>query len=807
MEGIEGLGVLYLGRPYDLATGTAADTPLLYDSKDLVTHAVCVGMTGSGKTGLCLALLEEAVLDGVPAVIVDPKGDLADLLLAFPDLAPADFQPWVNADDAAQQGITVEQLAANEAKKWSDGLAGSGQDGARVGRLKAAADFAIYTPGSDAGLPVSVLGALSPPASTDSETLRDAISSTVSGILGLLGIDADPVRSREHILLSTLLSTAWAAGQSLSLASLIGHVQTPPMQTIGVLDIESFFPTKDRFGLAMQINNLLAAPGFDLWMKGEPLDAQRLLVAPDGRPRVSIFSIAHLSDPERMFFVTLLSNAMVAWMRAQPGTTSLRALYYMDEIFGFFPPVAEPPSKKPLLTLLKQARAAGLGVVLATQNPADLDYKGLSNAGTWFIGRLQAQRDKERLLDGLEGAATGQTFDRAALDQTISGLAKRVFLMNNVHETHPVAFQSRFALSYLAGPITRDGIRRLMAGRAPAAAATAPVVVAGAGSAPTPVAVAPAATPAAAAPVVAPPIPPDVPRSYIPTRGTRPDGATLVYVPQLIGAAIVILAGAPSELCVLTAIGDGAVPVTWDTATDAGVSSGDLGTTPEDGAEFAPTPAVATSKRSYAAWQKDFADWIYRSQGATVFTAERFRLSSSPGESEGDFRARLAVTAREQRDEAAAKLRARYGPKEATLQERIRKAQAAVAREKEQANTAKLQTAISLGTSILGAFLGRKNVASSTGTVLRGVTRSMDQSGDVGRAGETVEALSAQLAALQGEFTAEAATLDAGFDPAAEPLTSRTAGPRKSDIDVRLVALAYAPHWRDATGIVTPGWR
>ena len=485
MNEIEGLGSFYLGKPYDVEAKALKDGYVLYDSKDLTTHAVCVGMTGSGKTGLCVGVIEEAALDGVPSIVIDPKGDLADLMLTFPALRPEDFRPWINEDDAAKAGASPDDFAKSQAEMWAKGLADWGQDGARIQRLRDAADFAIYTPGSDAGLPVSVLGSFAPPADrSDAEAVGDQIGAIATGLLALLGIDADPIKSREHILLSSILGAAWANGQALDIAALIAQIQQPPFAKIGVLDLDSFYPQKDRFELALALNNLLAAPGFQLWMQGVPLDVGQLLRSDAGKPRVAIFSIAHLSDAERMFFVTLLLNAVLAWMRGQSGTTSLRALLYMDEIFGYFPPTAEPPSKKPLLTLLKQARAFGLGVVLATQNPVDLDYKGLSNAGTWLIGRLQTDQDKQRVLDGLEGASGQGGLDRAQLEKLISALGNRVFLLNNVHENAPEVFQTRWTMSYLRGPLSRPQIAALMTplkaalpapAAAPAAAAATPV--------------------------------------------------------------------------------------------------------------------------------------------------------------------------------------------------------------------------------------------------------------------------------------------------------------------------------------------
>jgi hypothetical protein len=457
-QDFEGLGTFYLGKAYDLERGARGESLVLYDARDLTTHAVCVGMTGSGKTGLCTALIEEAAIDGIPALVVDPKGDLANLLLTFPGLSEAEFRPWVDPGDARRSCVAEGELAARTAERWRAGLAEWGQGPERIARLRAAADFALYTPGSTAGAPLSILSSFRAPSaevSADPESLRERASASATGLCALIGLSADPVTSREHILLARLLERAWAAGRDLELGVLIREVQEPPIQTVGVLDLESFFPQKDRFQLAHALNNLLASPGFAAWMEGEPLEVEALLHTPEGKPRASILSIAHLSDAERMFFVALLFSEVVAWMRRQPGTSSLRALLYMDEVAGYLPPVAKPPSKTPLLTLLKQARAFGLGVVLATQNPVDLDYKALSNAGTWFVGRLSTERDKARLLDGLEGAAAGGSFDRAGLERAISRLQSRIFLMSNVHEDHPQVFETRWALSFLRGPLTR----------------------------------------------------------------------------------------------------------------------------------------------------------------------------------------------------------------------------------------------------------------------------------------------------------------------------------------------------------------
>ena len=532
---IEKLGSFYLGKEYDLAARQLRDVQVNYDSRDLTTHAVCVGMTGSGKTGLCIDLLEEAALDGVPAIIIDPKGDITNLLLTFPELRPEDFKPWINPDDAARKGLSVDDFATKTATDWRNGLASWEEGPERIRALKDAADFAIYTPGSEAGLPVSILSSFKAPNldwDTETEILRDRIQGTVSALLGLVGIEADPVRSREHILLSSILENAWRAGQDLDIAKLIMAVQKPPFRQVGVFDVDTFFPEKDRFGLAMTLNNIIASPSFSAWMSGEPLDIGAMLHTPTGKPRHSIFYIAHLSDAERMFFVTILLEQVISWMRAQPGTTSLRAMLYMDEVFGYFPPSANPPSKRPMLTLMKQARAFGLGVMLTTQNPVDLDYKGLTNAGTWFIGKLQAERDKARLLEGLQGAlsSAGVSADMDDLDKTITSLDSRVFLLHDINLRAPVIFQTRWAMSYLRGPLTRQQIKSLMAPRK--ASATTAASAASGGAA--------AAVRAVAAPeglVAQPPVlPPGSKQVYLPV--TLTEGQSVTAIADRIGGAV-----------------------------------------------------------------------------------------------------------------------------------------------------------------------------------------------------------------------------------------------------------------------------
>jgi hypothetical protein len=794
MQDFEKLGVFYLGKPVDLKTKKQLDTPLLYESKDLVTHAVCVGMTGSGKTGLCIGLLEEAAIDSIPAIAIDPKGDIADLLLTFPQLRPEDFRPWVSEEAARTKGLSVDQYAAEQAELWKNGLASYGQDGARIARLRDSVDLTIYTPGSDAGVPISVVKSFAAPSEAvakDSELLRDSIAATVSSLLGLIKVDADPIQSREFVLLSKIFEVNWSKGKDLDLPGLIGQIQSPPFQKAGVMDLETFYPAKERFTLAMSLNNLLASPGFKAWLSGEPLDVNALLHTSSGKPRISIISIAHLSDSERMFFVSLLLNQVVSWIRTQPGTTSLRALLYMDEIFGYFPPVAEPPSKKPLLTLLKQARAYGLGLVLATQNPVDLDYKGLANTGTWFIGRLQTERDKMRVMEGLEGAANeAQTsFDRQAMEQLLAGLGNRTFLLNNVHEDVPQLFQTRWTLSYLSGPIARDQIRILMKDKKGASSNPPENSAASAEAMP----VQNSGSVSSTAPV----LPPDIPCYYLPVD----NASAKTYHPVIIGAAKLHYIDdkrkidETREAVWTTPLGNSPTTCDWSAAEDSGYSVGELEKAAEEGMSFDSLPPEAAKAKSYPIWSRSFSNWLFQTQQINLFRSPSLEELSHPGESERDFRVRLQQSAREERDRVTENLKAKYAPKLASLAERKRRAEAALESQKGQRSQALLQTAVSVGSGLLSAFLGRKAISatsvSKAATAARQAGRSWQQMQDVAQANESVEAVAQQEAELQKQFESEVAEQQAKLDPASEQLETINIRLKKTNIEIQSVALGW----------------
>ncbi len=800
MEDFEKLGVFYLGKNFDLKKKTILDELLLYDAKDLVTHAVCVGMTGSGKTGLCLALIEEAAMDGIPSILIDPKGDLSNLLLTFPDLRPEDFQPWVNPDDASNKGMSVPDFAKAQSEMWKKGLADWGQSGERIRQMRNKVDLRIYTPGSTAGFPVSILKSFAAPPKAiieDAELLRDRVGTTVTSLLGLIGIDADPNQSREAILLANIMDFNWRKGQDLNLESLIEQIQNPPIAKIGVMDMNVYYPAKERFSLVMALNNLLASPGFSIWLQGDALDISSILYTQQGRPRVAIFSISHLDDSQRMFFVSLLLNQVLGWVRTQSGTTSLRAILYMDEIFGYLPPLSNPPSKLPMITLLKQARAFGLGLVLATQNPVDLDYKALSNTGTWFIGRLQTERDKMRLLEGLEGAAatSSQKFNRQEMEQIIAGLGSRVFLMNNTHDDRPQIFQSRWAMSYLRGPLTRDQIKVLMdpvkqlhPGQAQA---TVPVAV-----------------------MVgqnrldkAPGIPPGIQCFYLPAKA---GSEKIVYKPGIIGVARVRLLDAKSKLDVLrnavfhTPMTNAAIPVDWSDAAEINLDPENLEKAPSVAGTFIDLPPAASEKASYATWTKDFTAWVSSNYSVKLLRSPSTNLVSNPGEVEKDFRLRIAQAGREARDAQVEKMRQKFAPKINALQQRLRTAEERVAREKAQARSQGFQSVISIGATLLGAFTGRKVLSSSNlsraATAVKGISRTTEQQGDVNRAQDSVEYVQEQLKELNSQFEAEKKEMGLAIDPLTETLEASEIKPKKTDISVQLVSLVWAPYqMADAT--------
>jgi hypothetical protein len=799
----------YLGREYDLdRRAVLADRYVMYDAKDLTTHGVIVGMTGSGKTGLAITMLEEAAIDGYPCIIIDPKGDLANLLLQFPGLDPAKFEPWLNPEEAQQRGLTVRQYAEELSARWKKGLAETNQTPERIGRLQAASEWRIYTPGSETGLPLSILRTFTAPRGQQPrEALTHKVEATATALLGLTGISADPIQSREHILVSQLLLHAWEAGKDLDLPQLILQIQSPPIRTVGAYNLETFFPARERIKFASTLNNVLAAPSFATWTTGEPLDLAAMLYRA-GKPQQLIFYIAHLDDRQRMFFTTLLLEEVLSWMRRQPGSSNLRAVLYMDEVFGYLPPYpANPPSKGPMLTLLKQARAFGVGVLLATQNPVDLDYKALSNAGTWFVGKLQTERDKLRLLDGLESVAAeqGTLTDRGYLETVISSLGNRVFLMHDIHKPKPLLFQSRWALSFLRGPMTRDEVARLMgplksqpetagvmaiplcthchAELGPEVTDTCPAC----GQRPWANAqfrrqeqafregLRAAAAPAASAGVghLPPVLPADVTQFYLEARG--PAGGNLEYRPRVLGAAEVVFVldkrkglQHTQTLRLLALPAEAGHPLDWDHA-EAAPQALAPGAAPQ--ARWAGVPSSLDTGRKLKTLEKAFAEWVYGSQRLSLYENRTLGLVSAAGESLEAFRDRCRAEAVHQAEQALEMEKLKFTPR----------------------------------FEALGMRLPEEPAKKQVGFWAR-LTASVTPAGK-GASGPPSSRLEEKQRKLAADYQSKKNEICEKWKRVGEEAAAIEVKPRKADVRGTLFGLAWAPFWLAAGGGERPAYR
>jgi hypothetical protein len=793
MQDFEKLGVFYLGHKVD------SDELVLLDSADMVTHSLVIGMTGSGKTGLCLSVLEEAAIDGIPVIAIDPKGDIGNLLLSFKEMTGASFEPWVDAEEARRQGLSAGQFAADEAQKWRTALLESGQDEKRIARMHDSASFDIYTPGGSAGRAISLLHFLKAPSADeidDTEVFVERLAGAAQSVLSLIGLKALE-NSREHVLLANIFSVLWKSGKEVDLTALIGLIQNPPFARVGAIDLESFFPEKERFELSYRLNNLIASPSFAAWLEGEPLDIDSMLYTQEGKPRISIFSIAHLSDEERMFFVTLLTNQMVSWMRRQSGTRSLRAIFYMDEIFGYFPPVANPPCKKPLLTMLKQGRAFGLSVMLATQNPVDLDYKGLANAGIWFIGRLQTEQDKERILDGLAaqcGSAGGaQGFDRTSVKQLLSKLGKRVFLMSNIHEDGAVLFRTRPTLSYLRGPLSRQDIRRLYQNKTKGASKSEVVETSVLGNERVPSS--PAKAVVTDSDKVMPLLAPGLEQYFIPACVAEFTPARGEWCPFLLTIAELRFTDSKLNLDVLrtkaslTPVADGApLPVDFSKSRDIKITYDQLLSSPDQTSlRFLPVPKALSAASAMKAFGRDFEEHIYANTRLKLFKDQVSGLVSNLNETERDFRVRLAQVLNEKRDEKLETMRLKYAPKIERLEEKLR-----LARQKAEAHQAdvkrlEMESALSIGATVLGAFVGRKmNALSRANSAARDLNKVSRKRDAAQQAEENLDELLEKLSRLNEEFEKEAQTVD--FKP---QIVEINIAPKKASIAVKLSALAW----------------
>ena len=818
----------YFGRAYDLETKQAdPEKPIFYNPADLTTHGVITGMTGSGKTGMGIILLEEAALKGIPAILIDPKGDLTNHLLHFPDLLPADFAAWVDEDAARRDGKTKEQAGEEAAASWKKGLSDWGIDKTRLERLAESVHYAVYTPGSNSAIPVSILSSLKAPKldwEENKEVIRENISSTVTALLGLVGFkDIDPVRSREHILLSNIFENAWSHGEDLNLESLILQAQNPPFEKLGVVPLSKFFPEKDRFELSMLLNNFLAAPAFETWLEGQPLDIASMLWGPDGKPCHSVFYLAHLSDAERMFFITLLYSAVETWMRTQSGTSSLRALVYFDEIVGYLPPVANPPSKPIILRMLKQARAFGVGLVVATQNPIDLDYKALSNSGTWIIGKLQTDQDKQRLLDGLESVSGN--LDRSYFDKTISALGKRVFLLHNINAKAPQVFTTRWAMNYLPGPVTRSKLKELNR----MASAALPAQPAHATESPS----APSSAAELKSGAVKKPGQETEPRLdartrvvYLPfrraiqevmseaSRQGVPAGQTprFHYEPVILGQAQVYFANRTydvdthSSLAVRLPALQGRGLVQWQDYLSEPV---DLAATEAAALANATFGALAypfDDEKTIAELEKDFADWVFRSNSLTLFTHDKLKLTSKPGESRQAFEARCSQAGSATSGAAEEKIRAKYEKLKEAIRVKKMKEELELEKDKKIWNQRRMEEA-GTGLSTVASLLGGRKKSLNSSLTKRRMTSTAKS--NVEESEEMLKLYEQQLAELDEKMTEELASLKTDQDGLAVEIREVKVTPLKKDIVIESFGLAWMPYYvfeQGETWIKIPGF-
>lgn len=709
----EKLKLFYIGKE---KIDEQTTVPLVYKNKDLRTHAAIIGMTGSGKTGLGISLLEEAAIDNIPSIIIDPKGDMGNLLLTFPELKGEDFKPWIEEQDAINNGLSVDEQAQKTAQLWEKGITGDFQSKERIAKLKNSADFSIYTPGSTAGIPISILSSFKAPGKEvleDHDLLTSLVNSTVSSLLSLVDIKNDS-SSKENILLSSIFMNAYTKEKNLSLEELITLIVTPPFSKVGIFDLETFFAQEQRLKLALKLNTIIANPSFKNWIEGEPLDISNLLYDENGKAKVSIFSISHLDDAQRMFFVSLLLNQMLSWMRRQEGTSSLKALLYMDEIFGYFPPSKNPPSKQPMLTLLKQARSFGVGVILSTQNPVDIDYKGLSNIGTWFIGRLQTKQDKEKVIDGLSSASQGKV-DKKELLNTISSLEKRTFIMKNINDDGIKIFKTRWVLSYLKGPISKDDIKKLMSEKIAklktilSKISTNEKIVKKQEKHST------------LNDYIKPILPNIIEQKY--SYYSQSDEYSLQ--PYLLCSSSINFVNTSKNIDKKEEI---KCKIYLDKNIDEinfeekeAIENDSFENKNRTNSIFYELPSFLQNEREIKKIEKEFSNYLYRNEKLSLFKNNSLKLTSKQEESLNDFRLRIQDRLNEKIDEEVEKLQTRFEKNQDSLEKKLDKLYVKLEKEKDQATAKTTNTLISIGSSILGAFFG-KSVLSKTniGKVARG---------------------------------------------------------------------------------------
>lgn len=806
----------YLGKEFDFEKKKLTDQTIFYDPADLTTHMFVTGMTGSGKTGLCVGLMEEAALQNIPAIVIDPKGDLTNLVLHFPDLLSQDFEPWIDPEAARRENKTIAEKAEETATLWKNGLADWGLYKNNIEQLKESAEFAIYTPGSTSGIAVDILSSFAAPEldwNENQEILRERISSNITALLGLIGYnDIDPLSSREHILLANIMEYFWSRGQSFDMSDLIMQTQSPPFDRLGAFPIDRLFPEKDRFTLAMKLNNFLASPSFQTWMQGQSLDIQKLLYANNGKPRQSIFYIAHLSENERMFFVTLLFGAIESWMRRQSGTSGLRAIIYFDEILGYLPPVANPPSRPIMLRMLKQARAFGIGMVLATQNPVDMDYKALSNAGTWMIGRLQTDQDKVRLMDGLQSASG--SIDRTEANKLLSNLGKRVFLLHNVHEKGLKLFSTRWAMNYLAGPMTRSQIPALNEIAGVSARKTTTTSAKSAANEPKTQPIksqTPASERTITQPISKPVLPSGIIEFHLPNNLTLQNAArkaninlsstskitAIEYNPRLLAQAETRYLDrrynvqTVQKKTVLVDDDSGRI-LRWEDHLTNPIDQNMIERValPETG--YQEIPVWMIDPKTLKIHQTDFVDWIYRTDTLTVHACQSLKLFAGPEVAAQEFQAQINQVVKEQLDAEIDKVSTSYDRKITTLEQRLEKEKRDVQNAEDRLGQRRMEEVGTHGEMVLALLSKRKKSISSSLTKRRMTSQAKAA---LEKEKQDVDNAIANLNAMQKEMKSAIEQLERDWNNKVNDITEITLTPMKKDIFVELFGIAWVPHY------------
>lgn len=768
----EKLGLFYLGK---YANG---DSLTLYKSKDLTTHAAIIGMTGSGKTGLGIALIEEAVIDNIPAIVIDPKGDMGNLCLAFPKMSQSDFLPWIDSQDASNKGKTIEQSAKDTALTWDEGIASFHQDRQRVESF-ASVQKTIYTPGSSSGVSINILGSFEAPSLEvlqDTDTLSSLINATVSSLLALINVRNEGINSKEHLLLSNIFHYFWTQGVSLSLEDLIGHVATPPFEKIGVLSLKSFYPQAERMKLAMLLNGVISSVTFSSWINGEALDIQNMLYDEEGKAKISIFSISHLNDNERMFFVTILLNAYINWMRRQRGSSTLKSILYMDEIFGFFPPSSNPPSKEPMLLLLKQSRAFGTGVILSTQNPVDIDYKGLSNIGTWFIGKLQTRQDIEKVIDGI---ASKSALSKEEISTKISNLKGRHFFLKNINSDESTEFYTRWTLSYLKGPMRKEDIRELMKSKKRDVLKEQPAKVEKSTQS------------QSSKPIVGESI-----KEYF--YDTNFNANTPFYPYMYAHVKLRFFSQSKGidtleDLYYNIELSEDTQSINWEDVREEQVL--EKSSTMINGVSYAFLPQIISEEKTLKKFEKQLLDFIYDSKSLELFSSKELNMTSKLHQSRRDFLVEIEDILKEKRDEKIEDIKKKFQTKYKSLEDKLEQLEFKLQKEESDVASKATDTILSIGLSVIGAFFGSKKISASTiskaGTALRNGKGYLKEKNDVKSVEALIENIQEDMQTLNLDLEEEIKKIENEFSADNYEILTLTIKPRRSDITVEDIALVW----------------